>query len=427
MLSFQVTPALLTGIIGFSCLTARCDISVSGNIQWDGNAARYLDGPTPFYVEGNLAVRPGVKAIAMDVLSGHPISSLNDGKYGDGHSWIGNSANSWAGLDLGVRTRLSAFAFGRDNTAGGLTDRASGSYRIQYTQSSPVGAGSSWVDIGTIAYSGSDLSLARRHQFALSPAVEATGFRIIAPSGACVDEIELYDTTAASLGSPWLTGGHFGQALSMGIRAPHWGEARLDSSYQQRPLTVEAWVKLNSAVDYNIIVAAGFKQFAGCWLLASDTSTGNLFAYLPGSSPATVKTTQSVVDGQWHYVAMVLEAARVRLYVDGVQRADATLAAGSLPASGSLPANHPGGLYIGAYPPDHQGCDGLVDEVRISNQILSISGVPAAAFQAGTATIGLWHFDQFGNGGFSDSSAKANPVTLAPPPALSLYPRSPSY
>ena len=86
-------------------------------------------------------------------------------------------------------------------------------------------------------------------------------------------KIELYDTTPAALSSPWLTGGHFGQALSMGVRAPHWGEARLDSSYQQRPLTVEAWVKLNSAVDTNIIVAAGFKQFAGCWLLAECLAT----------------------------------------------------------------------------------------------------------------------------------------------------------
>jgi hypothetical protein len=396
------------------------DIIVSGNMQWDGNVAHYLDSPAPFYAEGNLARRPGVKAIAKDVLPGYPahaIGHLNDGIYGNGNSWIGNSTDSWAGLDVGVRSRLTAFAFGRDNTSGGLTDRTLGSYRIQFTQSSPVGAGSSWTDIGTITYTNVTSSSSRRHQFTLSPPVEATGFRIIGPSGACIDEIELYDTTPAALSSPWLTGGHFGQALSMGIHAPHWGEARLDSSYQQRPLTAQAWVKLNSTVDYNIIVTAGFKQFAGCWLLASDINTGNFFAYLPGSLPTTVNTGQNIVDGQWHYVAMLLETARVRLYVDGVQRADTALSSGSLSAAGSSPANHPGGLYIGAYPPDHQGCDGLVDEVRISNQILSISGVPAASFQAGVSTIGLWHFDQFSNGGFSDSSAKANPVTLAPPPA----------
>jgi len=422
-----VRPSVVAGIIWFSFLTARGDIILSGSIQWDGNVAHYLDGPAPFYAEGSLARRLGVKAIAKDVLPGfpaHTIGHLNDGVYGNGNSWIGNSVDSWAGLDLGSHTRLTAFAFGRDNTSGGLTERTSGSYQIQYTRSVPVGTGSSWTNIGTIVYTNSTSSSSRRHQFTLIPPVEATGFRIIAPSGACIDEIELYDTVPAVLGSPWLTSGRFGQALSTGIRAPHWGEVRLDSSYQQRPLTVEAWVKLNSAVDNNIIVAAGFKQFAGCWMLASDINTGNCCAYLPGSLPAMVNTGQNIVDGQWHYVAMVLETARLRLYVDGVQMADAALSPGSLPASGSSPANHPGGLYIGAYPPDHQGCDGLVDEVRISNATLSISGVPTAAFQAGVSTIGLWHFDQFTNGGFSDGSTKANPARLAPPPAnplLKLY------
>ena len=416
---------LATGIIWFTLMAAKGGIAVSGNIQWDGNVAQYLDGstatPAPFYAEGNLAQRPGVTAIAKDVLPGysaHAINHLNDGAYGNGNSWIGNSTNSWAGLDLGFSTQLTAFAFGRDNTSGGVTDRTSGTYTIQYTQSpSPVGAGSSWNTIGAITNIGSDLSLSRRHQFTLSPPVAATGFRIIPPSGACIDEIELYNTTPAALSPPWLTGGHFGQALSMGIDAPHWGEARLDPSYQQRPLTVEAWVKLNSMVATNIIVAAGFMQFAGCWVLASDVNTGNLIAYLPGSSPTTVNTGQNIVDGQWHYVAMVLQATRVQLYVDGVQRANTTLSSFSLPAAGAAPTNNPGSLYFGAYPPNHQGCDGLLDEVRISSQVLSIAGTPTATFQAGSATIGLWHFDQFTNGAFSDSSAEANPVTLAPPPA----------
>lgn len=255
MLFFRARLALVTIMMWSSCLTGRCDIAATGNIEWDGNGARYLEGPPPFYAEGNLARRPGVKGIAKDVLPGYPahtIGHLNDGVYGNGNSWIGNSIDSWAGLDMGVRTRLTGFAFGRDNSSGGFTDRTSGSYQIQYTQSSSVGVGSSWTNIGTIVYRNSNSLSSRRHQFTFSPPVEATGFRIMTSSGACVDEIELYDTTAADLGSPWLTGGHFGQALSMGIRAPHWGEARLDSSYQQRPLTVEAWVKLNSAVDHSI-------------------------------------------------------------------------------------------------------------------------------------------------------------------------------
>ncbi len=118
---------------------------------------------------------------------------------------------------------------------------------------------------------------------------------------------------------------------------------------------------------------------------------------------------------------MALETARVRLYVDGVREADTALSPGSLPVAGSAPADQPGGFYIGAYPPNHQGCDGLIDEVRISSEILAIDGVPTSPFQVGVSTIGLWHFDQFTNGGFTDSSPKTNPVMLAPPPANSRF------
>ena len=416
----RFTRFLVAGIFWLSFLTVRGEIILSGNIRWDGNVARYLDEPAPFYMERNVARRPGVKAIAKNVLSGspaHTIAHLNDGIYGNGNSWVGNSANSWAGLDLGRRTRLTAFAFGRDNTANGLTDRTSGRYRIQYTQASPVDAGSGWKNIGDIVFTNPTAPSSRRHLFTLIPPVKATGFRIIAPSGGCIDEIELYDVTSADLGYPWLTAGRFGRALTTGIHAPHWGEPHWDSNFQQRPLTVEAWVRLNSKVDCNVIIAAGFKQFAGCWLLASEINTGNFVAYLPGSSPATVNTGQNIVDERWHYVAMVLEIGRARLYVDGKLKADVALSSGKLLVAGSSPEKHPGGLYIGAYPPAHQGCDGLVDEVRISNQIRDIGGVPTAAFQADVSTIGLWHFDQFAQGGFSDSSAKTNPATLAPPPA----------
>jgi len=65
---FRVRQVLVTGLIWFFCINARAEITLSGNIQWDGNVGRYADEPAPFYAEGNLARRPGAKGIAKDVI-----------------------------------------------------------------------------------------------------------------------------------------------------------------------------------------------------------------------------------------------------------------------------------------------------------------------------------------------------------------------
>src|SRR5205807_10659636 len=59
------------------------------------------------------------------------------------------------------------------------------------------------------------------------------------------------------------------------------------------------------------------------------------------------------------------------------------------------------------HPPHGIGCDGVVDEVRISKTLRSIERVPSAPFTADEHTIGLWHFDSLENNRFRDFT---NPV-----------------
>ncbi|MBI3119090.1 MAG: hypothetical protein HYZ00_10415, partial [Candidatus Hydrogenedentes bacterium] len=55
------------------------------------------------------------------------------------------------------------------------------------------------------------------------------------------------------------------------------------------------------------------------------------------------------------------------------------------------------------------GCDGVIDEVRISKVARDIQGVPAAAFAADVDTVGLWHFDGGGEAGsVPDESGQGN-------------------
>ncbi|MES2571144.1 MAG: hypothetical protein V4710_13940, partial [Verrucomicrobiota bacterium] len=155
----------------------------------------------------NLARMPGAVAFAKDLLPGYPaihnIPNLNNGTYGNGSSWIGNSTNSFCAINLGATPKtVRGIAWGRDNLATHF-DRTLGTYTVQYTTTPNPGAttpDSAWLTIGSINYTGSGSSLfsvpSLRHRFNFAP-VDATGVRLICPgngigSGACIDELELY-------------------------------------------------------------------------------------------------------------------------------------------------------------------------------------------------------------------------------------------
>lgn len=152
----------------------------------------------------NLALASrGSVAFAKDLLPGYPdthtIDRLNNGTYGNSSSWIGNSTNSFCGINLGATpVMVAGLAFGRDNT-GGFTDRTDGTYTIQYTtvpNPSAATPDGSWTTINTLTYAGASTPFfslpSRRHRYEF-PAVSATGIRMIcSTNGICVDEIELY-------------------------------------------------------------------------------------------------------------------------------------------------------------------------------------------------------------------------------------------
>ncbi len=147
----------------------------------------------------------GGGAFAKDLLPGYPahtIPHLNDGIYGNSNSWIGNSQNSFCGISLGAApVTVAGIAWGRDQT-GASADRTAGTYTIQYTTAANPGAAtaaSAWTTVGTVTYTAvtGAFPVSQRHRYNFAP-VQATGVRLICPgsglgSGACVDELELYE------------------------------------------------------------------------------------------------------------------------------------------------------------------------------------------------------------------------------------------
>ena len=195
--------------------------------------------------------------------------------------------------------------------------------------------------------------------------------------------------------------GRFGAALDPRPNNAAW--AARQPSYEKRPLTVECWAKLGSKAGFNILVASSLKESAEHWELYTYAGTGELSLYLPGFQPAEIRSGVDVTDGQWHYVAATFDESQASLFVDG-RRVMQTPIARTRSGGPTSP------LYFGGYPPGNIGCDGLVDEVRISQGLRVIDGVPTAPLEADASTVGLWRFDRVDRGGCEDASATKNPA-----------------
>ncbi len=171
----------------------------------------------------------------------------------------------------------------------------------------------------------------------------------------------------------------FGRALAGGMLVE--GKA----AYRELPLTVELRAKLNSKGGFNILVASDTKASAQHWELYSYGGSGVFSLYLPGRG-GEFKSSTDICDGQWHALAALIEAQRVRLFVDGKQVLDA-------PAKALSGTPQPGGLAFGRLVEGGMGCDGLVDDVRLSKGVREINGVPKEPLKPDAQTIGLWNFD----------------------------------
>ena len=156
---------------------------------------------------------------------------------------------------------------------------------------------------------------------------------------------------------------------------------------------VSCKAQLFSSKDFNILVAQHPKSSRHHWELYTYANTGELSLYLPGFSPAEIKSGVDICDGQWHTVGAEFDGRQVHLWIDGqrvwqqavepIERPEATR----------------GPVTIGALASEQIGCDGLVDEVRIQ----ATTDPPSA--------LGYWDFDTESAEDVSDRSDLAQRTT----------------
>jgi sugar phosphate isomerase/epimerase len=180
-----------------------------------------------------------------------------------------------------------------------------------------------------------------------------------------------------------LVEGRFGMALDARVAR---AEIPGRNDYREPPLTIECWAKLFDAQPFNILVAQEPKSSGTHWELFTFAGTGRLTVYLPGMTPDHVHSEAVVTDGKWHYLGFIYEPRRARLFVDGEAVADVAIESKQQPPQA-------GGLAIGSLPTREIGCNGMIDEVRISRGVREIKEVPTAPLKADEQTIGLWRFD----------------------------------
>ena len=211
--AFLVCAALL--LLGFS--TAYADsisyVSASpftGEEKEKGTYPDPQDSYRAFDTAGDLACANGSglvqAAVAVGTISGYPSIHMpeyaNDGYYGNGASWIGDTANSWLKIDLGTDYLIDTVTFGRDRL-GYFNDRDPGQFIIEIALTDNVYANGDdsndaieYTTIFDSAYFSSDfngtISFGQTVQAAFDE-VQARYVKLtFANAGAAIDEVQIY-------------------------------------------------------------------------------------------------------------------------------------------------------------------------------------------------------------------------------------------
>ena len=112
---------------GMDAVAVRFTISASSNGEPCLDELEIFD-------ESGKNVAPGAKASASGTLAGfamHKLEHLNDGQFGNEHSWISHTAGrGWVRIDFPAKTRITRIVWSRDRD-GRFTDRVATQYKIE--------------------------------------------------------------------------------------------------------------------------------------------------------------------------------------------------------------------------------------------------------------------------------------------------------
>ncbi|CAN5755165.1 hypothetical protein BH11VER1_BH11VER1_25100 [soil metagenome] len=154
--------------------------------------------------------------------------------------------------------------------------------------------------------------------------------------------------------------------------------------YRSLPLTIECRTKLTGKDGYNILVASDVKSSSTHWELYTHAGRGTLALFLPGRG-GDFDSQVNICDGQWHDVLASIDDKSVVLWVDGKQVLDK-------PVQSLTGTEKPGGLAIGQLVEGGLGCDGIIDDLRLSRGVMKPRKGDSPRLRQDN-TLGLWNFN----------------------------------
>ncbi len=132
--------------------------------------------------------------------------------------------------------------------------------------------------------------------------------------------------------------------------------------FRKPPLRVAARVRLGSKAQFNLIAASEAKSSPTHWELYTYAGTGELSLYLPGATPAELRSGKDICDGQWHSVVLHYSTEAARLSVDGRELVRQAF------KRSAEPDGNPAQIAVGRLVEGGLGCDGLIEDLVINDQ-----------------------------------------------------------
>lgn len=173
-----------------------------------------------------------------------------------------------------------------------------------------------------------------------------------------------------------------------------------DEEYTKLPFTIECRAKLDSKKGYNILVASEMKSSATHWELYTHAGRGTLALFMPGRG-GDYDSKVDVCDGKWHDFLASVDEKGVVMWVDGKQVATVERTFQSVP-NPNRTGKSDLRLAFGRLVEGGIGCDGLIDDVRLSRGVMKPRKGDSPRLRMDN-TLGLWDFDNLSD--------------LLPPPA----------
>lgn len=170
------------------------------------------------------------------------------------------------------------------------------------------------------------------------------------------------------------------------------------------PVTVEAWIKANSASStHGIVERYELSSGQGGYALRLAGGKLRFCTFADGNNYDCVEGTSAVSTGVWHHVAGVFDGEQLRVYLDG--------ALDNWKSPGLAPGGGGASLMIGQTGAAHNPFSGLIDEVRVTAGARYQANFTTQVAQGadGSDTKGLWNFN---SQTAHDSSGNSNHGTL---------------